>query len=275
MPAAADRASRRTAIALALGVGCLLALAAGPSAATPAPGAAAGCGDDFLGGLRPTIPTGMAKGSAMFCKERYTALASTLTRTGLWSAERLEGWAVQEAATLVRTDSFRASPSLPHGSRAELSDYRGSGLDRGHLTPNGDEPDEASAFDTFELINVVPQAPGSNRGLWEDLEGTVRALARRDGQVYVVTGALFEGADLRVLAGRVYVPTSLWKAVYDPATGAAGVYVSPNVDSPGYRLEAVDAFAAETGIDPFPALPARYRSGPPTLPPITIRRRRR
>jgi endonuclease G, mitochondrial len=36
-----------------------------------------------------------------------------------------------------RTDNFRADPAIPTGSTA-LRDYRGSGFDRGHLTPVAD-----------------------------------------------------------------------------------------------------------------------------------------
>jgi len=41
------------------------------------------------------------------------------------------------SGTMGRTDNFRADPAIPTGSTA-LRDYRGSGFDRGHLTPVAD-----------------------------------------------------------------------------------------------------------------------------------------
>ena len=225
------------------------------------------CSASFYAGAAPTIPATSARRSKLLCPGPFAALTSGLTRTGLWSAERLTGRQAVAAASLVRSDSFRAEPTLAHEDRAELRDYRGSGFDRGHLTPVGDEADALSAFATYSLGQIAPQDPENNRHLWEDIEATTRRLAKRDGELWIVTGTLFRSSTLKVLAGRVYVPTHLYKAVYDPGAQAAGVYVAANAPGRAYQQVSVDAFLADTGIDPFPGLRgmARTTAGLPAI----------
>jgi len=145
--------------------------------------------------------------------------------------------------------------------RAELADYRSSGFDRGHMAPSGDMPDAQSQQQTFPLANMVPQAPALNRGPWERIESAVRRLARRRGELYVVTGPAFTGARIDTIGdNRVLVPTATWKAVYDPQALAAGAYLCSNTDRPACQVLRVDALAGQVGIDPFPGLPPTVKA---------------
>jgi endonuclease G len=72
-----------------------------------------------------------------------------------------------------RTEDFRKDPLVSTGS-AELSDYRRSDYDRGHLCPAGDMTINSEAMsETFYLSNMSPQAPSFNRGIWQQLEAKV------------------------------------------------------------------------------------------------------
>ena len=135
-----------------------------------------------------------------------------------------------------------------------------------HMTPSGDMPDGRAQEQSFSLANMVPQAPKLNRGVWERIESAVRRLARREGELYVVTGPVFEGANLQALQGRVLVPTSTYKAVYDPAAGTAGAYVCTNTNEPECRVISVAELARLTGIDPFPAVPDGVKATAAHLP---------
>ena len=76
-----------------------------------------------------------------------------------------------------RTDNFRSDGSITTGS-ASLSDYKGSGYDRGHLAPAGDMKWSRSAMSqSFFLSNMSPQLPAFNRGIWRSLESAVRGWA--------------------------------------------------------------------------------------------------
>ncbi len=203
------------------------------------------------------------------CFDGYAVEHSGLTRTPLWSAEHLTAAAIEAARTLPRQGWFHAEAGLPDGQSAELGDYVRSGYDRGHMSPNGDMPTEQAQQQSFSLANVVPQAPQLNRGLWEGIESAVRTWAIRSGEVYVVTGPVFQGDRLQALHGRVLVPTSMFKAVYDPVRGVAGAYLSPNTDDAGYEPISIAGLTQLTGIDVFPAVPDGIKMRRVSLPEPT------
>lgn len=101
----------------------------------------------------------------------------------------------------------------------------------------------------------------------------MRKLAQRDGEVYVVTGPLFQGETLQRLHGRVLVPTGLFKAVYDPKHQAAGAYVVPNAEGQDWRAVSIAELARISGIDVFPALPPVAKEAAMALPDPTQHRR--
>ena len=209
------------------------------------------------------------------CYDAFAVLASGVTRGPLWSAEHPTAASLEAARGQARVNLFHPEDALPAEDRAELDDYARSGYDRGHMTPSGDMPDTHAQEQSFSLANVVPQAPVLNRGVWERIETAVRRMAERGGELYVVTGPVFEGADLQALRGRVLVPTATFKAVYKPAAGTAGAYVCTNVDAPECRTVSVAELAQLTGLDVFPAVPDAVKAAAPQLPLPHARRTRR
>jgi endonuclease G len=169
-------------------------------------------------------------------------------------------------------NEFHPDPNLPHDERAELADYARSGFDRGHMAPSGDMPDARSQEESFSLANMVPQNPDNNRHLWEHIETAVRDLGRRDGELYVVTGPIFQGQTLQRLHGRVLVPTKLFKAIYDPNRRAAGAYVVPNAPGDDWEEVSIEQLAEMSGIDVFPELPPRLKQSAMQLPSPTAHR---
>jgi len=155
---------------------------------------------------------------------------------------------------------------LPAADRSELADYVRSGFDRGHMAPNGDMPTENAQYQSFSLANMVPQNPKNNQILWEGIEEVTRNLAREDGEVYVVTGPIFEGSSLQRIGGRVLVPTSIYKAIYDPARHTAAAYVTPNAPGMGYETLSIADLQHRIGIDVFPELPTAVKTSKMRLP---------
>ena len=91
-----------------------------------------------------------------------------------------------------RKDKFRADPELQDHSRSELADYRGSGYDRGHLAPAGDQTSSAKLKDeTFFLSNMAPQLPCFNRQVWRALETKAREWVVEHNGAYILTGPIF------------------------------------------------------------------------------------
>ena len=229
----------------------------------------------FAGGQPPALLNSrLAQRTHGLCYNAFAVLDSGITRGPLWSAEHPTAASLQAARDQPRVNLFHPEDALPPEDRAELADYARSGYDRGHMTPSGDMPAPESQAQSFSLANMVPQTPQLNRGIWERIESAVRRLARREGELYVVTGPVFQGADLKALQGRVLVPTSTYKAVYDPVTDAAGAYVCTNTNEPECWVVSVADLAQVIGIDPFPALPGDVKAiAAPLSPPSAHRPR--
>ena len=58
------------------------------------------------------------------------------------------------------------------------------------------------------LLKPVPQNSDNNRNLWESIERAGRDYSERH-EIYVVTGPIFQGENLRALKGSVLVPTHI------------------------------------------------------------------
>jgi endonuclease G len=242
----------------------IVAAALGGCALLTTPAFAA-CEGEYYGGAEPRA-LAISIHVRDLCYEAFAVGHSGTTHTPLWSAEHLTAIEIEEAQTLSRHDRFHAEPALPRAERAELSDYAHSGFDRGHLAPSGDMPTPQAQAQSFTLANMTPQAPALNRGLWEEIEVATRNLATDHGELYVVTGPVFE-RDIGALNGRVRVPSAMFKAIYDPSRREAGAYVADNAAGGGYRVLSIAQLRALIGVDVFPTLPEAIKAQAMRLPP--------
>lgn len=88
--------------------------------------------------------------------------------------------------------NFQEDDRIPQHLRATLADYKGQGLDQGHMAPAANHRLSAEAMgDTFYLTNICPQCPQFNREYWSQVERYVRDLTKEYQHVYVVTGPLY------------------------------------------------------------------------------------
>jgi len=190
-------------------------------------GGFADCPQFFANGHPPAM-----KGEKLreLCYAHFAVLHSGATRTPLFSAEKLTAADMKASAGETRTNKFFADARLPSAERAELQDYEGSGFDRGHMSPAGDQPDDTAMAQSFSLANMIPQAPHNNRGPWANFEKSVRKyVAKADGPVYVISGPVFEGTPPK-LNNRVSVPAHLFKLVYDKNENKAWAYWIDNTN---------------------------------------------
>lgn len=189
----------------------------------------------------------------------YTLSYSEKHEQAEWVAYRLTRRELEQP-WLERGNNFRPDPMAETGS-ATPDDYRNSGYDRGHLVPAADRAFNEEAMDeTFFMSNISPQAKNFNKGIWRELEELTRSWAKRDGQLYVVTGPVLALKPKgQIGENGVSVPAAFYKVLLDldePQVKAIG-FIIPNEVSfePLYKFAMpVDRVEEVTGIDFFGAL---------------------
>ena len=232
------------------------------------------CQKHFVDGKAPSFTrASLQQKTAGLCYEAFAVVHSGVSRTPLWSAERLTRESIAAAKEVRRKDAFHAEEALPPAVRAELSDYARSGYDRGHMAPAADMPTEEAQHQSFSLANIVPQDRENNQHLWSAIEGATRHLANQRGEIYVITGPLFEGERIQRINGRVFVPTHVFKAVYDPAKKEGAAWLAPNAAGDVYEVISLAELEKRAGINLFPAVPDSVKAQAMQLPEPRLRKR--
>ncbi len=235
-----------------------------------------GCDRHFLQKTPPEFTRKALQANTVgLCFEAFSLMHSGVSKTPLWVAQHLTRDSLKAARAVKREDSFHAEVALPPKHGAELADYARSGYDRGHMAPAADMPTVAAQHESFSLANVVPQNRKNNQILWSAIEGATRHLTNVRGELYVVTGPIFEGEKINRLNGRVFVPTHVFKAVIDPATSEGAAWLAPNDDSGDYQVVSIAELEKKSGIKLFPSLPDAAKQTAMTLPEPRIRGQRR
>jgi len=193
----------------------------------------------------------------LLCRDGYAVGYDYDTKVPAWVAYRITKDSVE--AKFERSNRFKEDAELPEAYRSTLSDYKGSGYDRGHMAPSATmDFSHASMQESFLLSNMAPQLPGLNRQGWRYLEGYIRKWAEERNELYVVTGPLFEG-EVATIGNGVGVPTAFYKVVYDPAQKDGIAFIVPHrnvskADIPSF-IVSVDQVEAESGLDFLSVLP--------------------
>ena len=207
----------------------------------------------------------LKKNSYPLCFNGFNVMYSGMSKTPLWTAEHLSPQRLSQK--IKREDSFHEESLISASHRALLSDYRGSGYDRGHMSPNADMPNKESQYDSFSLANMVPQAPKNNQQVWRELEEATRAIVTKQKKdVYVITGPLFSGKKLKTIGRGVIVPTAVYKAIYLPKQGIIGAYYAPNNDSLQVKIVSVCYLEEQLGMNLFPQLTEEQKRNTYKLP---------
>lgn len=233
-------------------------------------GAQNGCSDEFFGAQPPIIVnTKLSTNTRELCFTSFAILHSGISKTPIYAAEHLTRERIR--AQSERTNDFHPEERLSPDERSELEDYARSGFDRGHMAPSADMPDERSQHESFSLSNMVPQDPKNNRGIWSAIEGATRHLTNVKGEVYVVTGVIFEGNSIQRIGGRVMVPSKLFKAIYDPTSGEAGAYLVQNTETSDYTTISIADLERISGIKVFPFMDKQMQKNAMSLPEPRMR----
>jgi endonuclease G len=98
--------------------------------------------------------------------------------------------------------------------------------------------------------------------IWKFLEEQTRAIAIKYGDVYVITGTVYD-APVVPRIGKVEVPNKIYKIVIDAKTGKTLAHLFPNIklevaDIDKYAVTVAD-IEQLTGIDFSPRIPANLK----------------
>ena len=183
------------------------------------------CRDLFPAQQVPSTP----QAGRDLCFDDFAVYYSPIDKKPIYTVEKLNGAQLQ-APHPRRTNQFYEEARLPLNERALLSDYRGSGYDRGHNVPAGDMTSERGMAQSFSLANMMPQARQNNQGIWAKRveEPTRMYIKRAQGDIYVFTGSVGHAGSIG--KGRVTIPSHLYKLVYDPNKKLAWAYWVENRD---------------------------------------------
>jgi endonuclease G len=176
--------------------------------------------------------------------------------------------------TATRCDCFTQDGTLPIGFfRATTSNYTNTGFDRGHMCPSDDR--DGSSTDnavTFQMTNIIPQAPRNNQITWANFEAYCRTLVTAGNELYIISGSYgnggtgsLGGTTNTIASGSIAVPSNVWKvAVILPVgtndlsritTSTRVIAINtPNVQTVtnqtwGFYRTSVDAIETATGLD--------------------------
>ncbi len=190
----------------------------------------------------------------LLCRLGYALSFDTGHRVPDWVAYHLTRQKM--SGTHPRSNDFRPDPDLDTGQRSELSDYAGSGFDRGHMAPAASMKWDARAMsESFLLSNMAPQVgAGFNNGIWRTLESRVRTWTRDRGELYIVSGPIFAtDPPPHVPSGNVSIPSHFYKVIFDPVRVEAIAFILANQRTPSAQLPTfivnVDTVEQQTGLD--------------------------
>ena len=184
----------------------------------------------------------------------YTLSYAEAHEQAEWVMYTLQGSALNPS--IGRTDNFRPDPRVSTGT-AQLSDYRGSGFDRGHLAPAADmKYSSTSMSESFFMSNMSPQTPSFNRQIWRKIESQFRSWGHEYEKIIVVTGPVLNGDYLGAIGSNgVTVPRYYYKVAIDPNNLERNIAVlienkgsSASVQS---FVVSIDYLESVTGIDFF------------------------
>lgn len=198
-----------------------------------------GCKGLFYNNQPPSIKNpSISVNKYEICYRDFAVAYSGVAKVGLWSAEVITPQTLDRAAQITRQDNFQEDSRIHAQHMAQLSDYRGSGYDRGHLSPSAQRTSREAQNDSFYLTNIFPQSSKLNQGPWSEIEKATRTFVKKNKQpMYMITGTLFLSPNLKRIGQGVLVPTHVYKAIYVPSMNISGAYVAVNDNT--NRIEAV------------------------------------
>ena len=198
----------------------------------------------------------MPRTSQVIAHTGYTVSYNRDTRIPNWVAWTLTPQRYAEVVS--RYDKFLPDPEVD--DPVTTDDYKGAGIDRGHMCPAADNKwSEQAMRESFYMTNVCPQHHNLNRGDWKELEEACREWAMDSGELHIVCGPiLYRGDHRRIGTHQVVVPEAFYKVVLclNPPKAVGFIYKNTSGNHPlDAYVNTVDEVERITGLDFFSGLP--------------------
>lgn len=194
-----------------------------------------------------------------------THVGYTTSYNSEWKLPNWVAWVLTPdrlVEVVSRSNKFLPDPLLPEDEAVTTSDYSGSGYDRGHMCPAGDNRWRLQAMtESFYMTNMCPQVHNLNAGDWKELEDKCRNWAESEGKIYIVCGPILYNQKHETIGKqhKVIVPEAFFKVILalGKTPKAIGfIYKNTKCNNPlSTYVNTVDEVERITGIDFFPALP--------------------
>lgn len=217
---------------------------------------------ELTAGTRLEIPAKLKNVSEQILQRKgYTVSYNKDLKIPNWVAWELTPEKLVERES--RTDKFLPDPDQPEHEAVTTDDYKGAGMDRGHMCPAGDNRWHWKAMqESFYMTNICPQNHNLNRGDWKELEESCRRWAQEEGKIYIVCGPILYDQRHRTIGKKhkITVPEAFFKVVLcadsNPPKAIGFIYKNASGNHPlDSYVNTVDEVERITGIDFFPALP--------------------
>jgi endonuclease G, mitochondrial len=107
---------------------------------------------------------------------------------------------------------------------------------------------------SFSLANIIPQNAENNRNAWRKIEADTRKyVMRAEGDVFVITGPVFDGVPPTIGDNKVWVPQHLFKLVYDPVANRAWAHWQDNTaEARAGKPISYEELVKRTGVEFLP-----------------------
>lgn len=163
---------------------------------------------EVSGEYRTFIPKGNGK---LLHKLRFSLAWDQEKNQSLWVAYRLTENNLKTRYINQRVD-FETDTELGIGS-PEVSDYSGSGYDRGHLVPAADMSwDSIAHLETFLMSNIAPQKRGFNSGIWKEAEKLTRDWVYDHDSLIIISGPIFQSSSQNTIGRKkILVPSHFFR----------------------------------------------------------------
>ena len=213
---------------------------------------AGNCNHLFPNNQAPDVPSQVlnAKHVRPLCFSEFFVLYSVDSRTPVYAVEKLSYLTIN--IKTKRTNHFHEEPMLRSSERSSPKDYARSGYDKGHNANARDMHTALGMDESFSMSNMSPEVPNVNRNIWAKNveEATRKYVKRAAGDIYVFTGNYFEPNHKTIGKwNSVWVPSAIYKLVYDSQTKRSWAYWVPNTaDAKMTKPISYEELVARTGI---------------------------